>query len=153
MTLQKKAVWREIQTFNPNRIKMKNINIILSILLFTIMGTFANAQSQNKSGKEKSVHIVLFKFKAYASPEKIQNLKNEISKQKGTVPGLLEISFGEDFTGRTKGFTHAEVAIFEDRKSLETFNKSNYHQQLVANHIKPLLEEILVLDYEMTSPK
>lgn len=128
---------------------MKNFSIILSILLFTLMGIFANAQSQNKSGKEKSVHIVMFKFKADASPEKIQNLKNEILKQKGTVSGLLDISFGEDFTGRAKGFTHAELAVFKDKKSLEAFNKSDYHQQLITNFIKPVLEEILVLDYEI----
>lgn len=128
---------------------MKNFSIILSILLFTLIGIFANAQSQNKSGKEKSVHIVMFKFKADASPEKIQNLKNEILKQKGTVSGLLDISFGEDFTGRAKGFTHAELAVFKDKKSLEAFNKSDYHQQLITNFIKPVLEEILVLDYEI----
>lgn len=40
-------------------------------------------------------------------------------------------------------------SVFEDKKSLETFNKSDYHQQLIANFIKPVLEEILVLDYEI----
>lgn len=127
---------------------MKNIIITLFVLLFTGMAISVNAQNLKKTGKEKAVHIVLFKFKEGTTVEQIQSLKNEILKQKGFVSGLLEISFGEDFTGRAKGFTHAEVAVFKDRKSLEDFNISEYHQQLIATHIKPVLEDILVLDYQ-----
>lgn len=127
---------------------MKNIIITLFVLLFTGMSISVNAQNLKKTGKEKTVHIVLFKFKEGTTVEQIQNLKSEILKQKGTVSGLLEISFGEDFTGRAKGFTHAEVAIFKDRKSLEDFNISEYHQQLIATYIKPVLEDIIVLDYQ-----
>jgi|SRR5690606_11913949 len=127
---------------------MKNIIITLFVLLFTGMSISVNAQNLKKTGKEKTVHIVLFKFKEGTTVEQIQNLKSEILKQKGTVSGLLEISFGEDFTGRAKGFTHAEVAVFKDRKSLEDFNISAYHQQLIATHIKPVLEDIIVLDYQ-----
>lgn len=127
---------------------MKNIIITLFVLLFTGMSISVNAQNLKKAGKEKTVHIVLFKFKEGTTVEQIQNLKSEILKQKGTVSGLLEISFGEDFTGRAKGFTHAEVAVFKDRKSLEDFNISAYHQQLIATYIKPVLEDIIVLDYQ-----
>ena len=126
---------------------MKNI-IALFVLLFTGMSISVNAQNLKKTGKEKAVHIVLFKFKEGTTVEQIQSLKNEILKQKGIVSGLLEISFGEDFTGRAKGFTHAEVAVFKDRKSLEDFNISEYHKQLIATHIRPVLEDILVLDYQ-----
>ncbi|MGV8092276.1 MAG: Dabb family protein [Mangrovibacterium sp.] len=107
-----------------------------------------NAQNIKKAGKEKAVHIVLFKFKEGTTPEQIQSLKEEIFKQKGTISGLLDISFGEDFTGRAKGFTHAEVAVFKNRKYLEDFNTSEYHKQLIVTHIRPVLEDILVLDYE-----
>ncbi|MGV8963398.1 MAG: Dabb family protein [Candidatus Saccharimonadaceae bacterium] len=107
-----------------------------------------NGQNIKKTDKEKAVHIVLFKFKEGTTTHQIQSLKDEILKQKGTIPGLLEISFGEDFTGRSKGYTYAEVAVFKDRKSMEDFNKSDYHQQLIVTHIKPVLEDILVLDYQ-----
>lgn len=127
---------------------MKKYVITLFVLLFTGMSIPANAQNVKKTGKEKVVHIVLFKFKEGTTVEQIQNLKSEILKQKGTISGLLEISFGEDFTGRAKGFTHAEVAVFKDRKSLEDFNVSEYHKQLIATYIKPVLEDILVLDYQ-----
>ena len=127
---------------------MKKYIVTLFVLLFTGMSISVNAQNLKKTGNEKAVHIVLFKFKAGTTVEQIQNLKNEILKQKGIVSGLLEISFGEDFTGRVKGFTHAEVAVFKDRKSLEDFNISEYHKQLIAKHIRPVLEDILVLDYQ-----
>lgn len=127
---------------------MKNTIITLFVLLFANIAIPAKGQNLEKTGKEKSVHIVLFKFKDGTTAEQIQSLKNEILKQKGTIPGLLEISFGEDFTGRSKGYTHAEVAAFRDRKSLEDFNKSDYHQLLIVTHIRPVLEDILVLDYQ-----
>lgn len=127
---------------------MKNIIITLFVLFFGSMVIPVNGQSLEKTGEEKTVHIVLFKFKDGTTTKQIQSLKNEILKQKCIIPGLLEISFGEDFTSRAKGFTHAEVAVFRDRKSLEDFNKSDYHQQLIITHIKPVLEDILVLDYQ-----
>jgi hypothetical protein len=127
---------------------MKHVIVILFALLMGSMTISVTAQSIKKTGKEKAVHIVLFKFKEGTTTAQIQRLKDEILKQKGTIPGLLEITFGEDFTGRAKGFTHAEVAVFKDRKSLEDFNKSDYHQQLIVRHIRPILEDILVLDYQ-----
>lgn len=126
---------------------MKNITITL-LVLCAILNVPVDAQETKSTDPERVVHVVLFKFKEQTTKEQILTLKNEIFKQKGNVAGLLEISFGEDFTGRSKEYTHAEVAVFEDRKSLEGFNKSAYHQQLIATHIKPILEEILVLDYQ-----
>lgn len=129
---------------------MKKYIITLLVLFFANIAIPVNAQNIKKADKEKAVHIVLFKFKEGTTPEQVQNLKNEILKQKGTIQGLLEISFGEDFTSRAKGFTHAEVAVFKDRKSLEDFNISEYHKQLIVTYIKPVLEDILVLDYQQT---
>ncbi|WP_265130960.1 Dabb family protein [Chryseobacterium oranimense] len=130
---------------------MKNSIIILSVLFLGCFAFSVNAQSINK--KEKAVHIVLFKFKEGTTSEQIQSLKKEILKQKSIFPGILEISFGKDFTSRSKGFGYAEVAVFKNRKSLEDFNKSDYHQQLIATHIRPILDDILVLDYENKNDK
>ncbi|MET3115624.1 hypothetical protein AAKU52_003375 [Pedobacter sp. CG_S7] len=127
---------------------MKNIIITLSILFFTTMILPVNGQPPSKGKREKVVHIVLFKFKDGTTVAQIQSLKKEIQKQKGTIPGLIDISFGEDFMDRAKGYTHAEVAVFKDRKTLESFNASEYHQQLIITHIRPILGDILVLDYE-----
>lgn len=127
---------------------MKKYIITLFVLLFANFAMPVNAQNIKKADKEKAVHIVLFKFKEGTTPEQIQSLKEEILKQKGTISGLLDISFGEDFTSRAKGFTHAEVAVFKNRKSLEDFNTSEYHKQLIVTHIRPVLEDILVLDYQ-----
>jgi hypothetical protein len=130
---------------------MKNSIIILSVLFLGCFAFSVNAQSINK--KEKAVHIVLFKFKEGTTSEQIQSLKKEILKQKSIFPGILEISFGKDFTSRSKGFGYAEVAVFKNRKSLEAFKKSDYHQQLIATHIRPILDDILVLDYENKNDK
>lgn len=127
---------------------MKNTIIILFVLLFASIVTPIKGENNKKLGTEKVVHIVIFKFKVGTTVEQIQNLKDEILKQQDSIPGILEISFGEDFTSRSKGFTHAEVAVFRNRKSLEDFNKSEYHKNLIATYIKPFIEDILVLDYQ-----
>lgn len=127
---------------------MKKSMIIFSVLLLGSLVLPAIGQNIKNKSTEEVAHIVLFKFKEGATAGQLQSLNDEILKQKGTVPGLLEVSFGEDFTGRAKGFTHAEVAVFKDRKSLEDFSKSAYHQQLIATYIKPVLEDILVFDYQ-----
>ena len=127
---------------------MKNIIITLSVLFFANIATSVNGQSIKETGKETAIHITLFKFKQGTTAEQIQNLKNEILKQKDVIPGILEISLGEDFTGRANGYTHAEIAVFKDRKSLEYFNTADYHQQLIVMHVRPLLEDILILDYQ-----
>lgn len=124
---------------------MKNSIIIMVILFF---GNMVNGQNLKITGEKIVVHIVLFKFKEGTTGEQIQRLKNEILKQKGTIPQLLDVSFGEDFAKRAKGFTHAEVAVFQTRKALEHFNTSEYHKSLIAAHIKPVLEDIIVLDYQ-----
>jgi len=125
---------------------MKNI-IVLIIFIGSLFAT-AKGQDLQKTPAPKIVHIVLFKFKKSTSTAQIQDLKDEILKQKDTITGLLEISFGLDFTGRAKDFSYAETAVFRDRKSLDEFNRSDYHKQLIIKQIKPILEDILVLDYE-----
>lgn len=123
--------------------KMKNLFLGLTICLEL-------GRNQNLLSNQKATQVVLykFKFKSDGSSDQLKNLKNEILKQKSIIAGLIDISFEEDFPSIEKGFTNAEIGEFGDRKSLRVFNKSDDHQELNTCYSKPVLEEILVFDYE-----
>lgn len=91
---------------------MKNIIVTLLVLLFASMAIPVNGQNTEKTVNEKAVHIVLFRFKQGTTTEQIDSLKNEILKQQNIIPGLLEIFFGEDFTGRSKRFYSCRASCF-----------------------------------------
>lgn len=122
---------------------MKNLFLGLTICLKL-------GRNQNISGNQKFTQVVLykFKFKSDGSFEQLQKLKNEILKQKSIIAGLIDISFEEDFSGMVKESNNAGIDQFSDRKVVRVFNKSDSHQELNASYSKPVLEEILIFDYE-----
>ena len=94
------------------------------------------------------VHIVLFKWKEDTVPEAIALAMENLKGLKDKIPEILEISCGENFTERSKGFQHGLVVKFSDRPSLATYQAHPAHQEVVQNFIKPILADILALDYE-----
>ena len=65
----------------------------------------------------------------------------------GEVPGLQQITWGPDFSGRAKGYTHGAVMYFADRNALAGYLQHEKHAQVVGV-LNRLLPERLVLDYE-----
>lgn len=106
------------------------------------------AQEHNKIVHGLSVnHIVLFKFSDQTKPLQIEQLSSEIKKMKGKVKGIRDISFGHNFSERSKGYTHAACIIFTDSQALKMFMTNPFHQQLIKDFIKPILSDMIVLDY------
>lgn len=103
-------------------------------------------QNQCKSNNPKAVNVVLFKFKSQASLEQEQSFKSEMLKKYSTVLGLIDISFGENFTDIAKGFTREAAALFKDQNSLKVFSKPDPIEELNTSYIKPVLQEILVFN-------
>jgi len=92
-------------------------------------------------------HIVLFKFKPTATPEQIGKAVKEAFKL-SSIDGVLEIIAGENFTQRSKGYTHALFAKFVDKAALEKYVPHPSHQYYVKEIIDPIREDTLALDFE-----
>jgi len=106
------------------------------------------AQEHNRIVNSPSViHVVLFKFSDQAKPIQIVQLMSEIKGLKGKIKGIQAISFGHNFSERSKGYTHAASITFADSQALKLFIANPFHQQLIKNSIKPILAEMIVLDY------
>lgn len=93
-------------------------------------------------------HIVLFKWKEDASATAIAKAIEALKGLQGKVPGIVDLSCGENFSDRAKGFHHGLVVRFNTRDELAAYMPHPVHQEVVQNLIKPILQDILSVDYE-----
>jgi len=94
-------------------------------------------------------HLVLIQWKADASPEAITQAMDGLRALRDQVPGILGLTCGENFNPRAQGYTHALVIRFEDKAALDAYNPHPAHQKVVQEMMKPIVAEVLVLDFEI----
>lgn len=95
------------------------------------------------------VHVVLFKWKEDVTSDAIAAAVKALQALKDQIPGILEITCGRNFSERSQGFQQGLVVKFVDQAALEAYLPHPEHQAVVQNLIKPILADILALDYEV----
>lgn len=95
------------------------------------------------------VHVVLFKWKEDTTPAAIASVLSELKALQSKIPGIVDLSCGENFSQRSQGFKHGLVVKFTDKSALETYIPHPEHQAVVQNVIKPIVADILAVDYEV----
>jgi hypothetical protein len=92
-------------------------------------------------------HLVLFTVKSEASPEDVEDLLSSIRALRGSISNVMDLSVGEDFSGRAKGYTHGLFVRFRTADDLRAYLEHPEHQAVVEK-----LEEVtsgrLVVDYD-----
>ncbi len=94
-------------------------------------------------------HIVLFKVKAGAAADAVAAMVSGLHGLQARVPGIVGLSVGSNFSDRNKGFTHGLVVRFEDRAALDGYLPHPAHREVVEKLIRPISEDVLVVDYEI----
>ena len=94
-------------------------------------------------------HLVLFRWNADASAEAVTRVMEELRALKGQIPGIRDLTCGENFSPRSQGFTHALAVRLEDRAALEAYGPHPAHQRVVQEFIAPIRADTLALDYEV----
>ena len=94
-------------------------------------------------------HLVLFRWSADASPEAIAQAMDGLRALRGQIPGIRDLTCGEDFGTRAQGYTHALVVRLDDRAALEAYGPHPAHQRVVQEFIAPIRADVLALDYEI----
>lgn len=94
-------------------------------------------------------HIVLFKWKEEASASAIAQVMEGLRNLPDKIPEIIALSCGENISERSQGFQHGLVVRFSDRDALATYQAHPAHQALVQNLIKPIVQDILCVDYEL----
>ena len=95
------------------------------------------------------VHVVLGKGRDDLSGEEERELAEAFGAL-ASVPGVAELSWGPNFSARSKGYTHGAVMYFEDREALGAYLQNERHRTIVQT-LDRLMPERLVLDYETGS--
>ncbi|MGB0560698.1 MAG: Dabb family protein [Spirulinaceae cyanobacterium] len=93
-------------------------------------------------------HIVLFKWQPTAPPTAIAAAMTALGRMPGQMPVIVALSCGENFSDRAQGFTHGLVVRLADRDALAQYQAHPVHQAIVQSQIKPIVADVLALDYE-----
>jgi hypothetical protein len=91
-------------------------------------------------------HLVFLAAQEDASPEDIEDLISSLRRLKDTVPGVVDLTVGENFSERSGGYTHGLFVRFEDVEDLQEYLKHPDH--LAVGEKLDALTTRIVVDYE-----
>jgi hypothetical protein len=89
-------------------------------------------------------HLVLLKLKAGVTESQINSLYDAIMSL-GKLPMVQSVSAGENFSKRSAGFNFGFEMTLSD---LSAYENDATHQHVRETLIKPLIEDILVVDFD-----
>jgi len=97
-------------------------------------------------------HIVLFKFKKNTSKKNIDLLYENFLKLKDEIPWIISITWGGDISieEKSKWYDMAFLVIFRNIQDRNNYLPDFRHQTIVKKYINPIIEDVLVFDYENT---
>ena len=91
-------------------------------------------------------HLVFIAVREDASAEDVEDLISSIRGLKDTVPGVVDLTVGENFSERSGGYTHGIFVRFESREGLQGYMKHPDHLAVVEKLDR--LTTRIVVDYE-----
>ncbi len=92
-------------------------------------------------------HLVLFAVKGDATEEDVEDLLSSVRDLRSSVGSVVDLSVGEDFSGRAGKYTHALFVRFEDRDGLQEYLEHPDHLAVVEKLGERTTGRI-VADYE-----
>jgi hypothetical protein len=95
-------------------------------------------------------HIVMFKFNENFTPEKEQDLLNQLNKFKGEIPGIVELTAGINVTEEVEnkhGYTMGLRVTFKEKKDLDNYLPHPIHQEFVSS-LNGVIDHVIVADYK-----
>lgn len=93
-------------------------------------------------------HLVLFAAREDAASSEIEDLIASLKGLKEAIGAVVDMSVGEDFSGRAGEYTHALFARFDDRDGLKEYLGHPAHLAVVEK-LDRLTTGRIVADYEV----
>jgi len=91
-------------------------------------------------------HLVFLSVREEASQEDIDDLISSIRGLQDTVPGVVDLTVGENFSPRSGGYTHGLFVRFESAEDLQNYMEHPDHLAVVEK--LDALTTRIVVDYE-----
>ena len=92
-------------------------------------------------------HLMFFAVREEASEEEVEDLVSSMRALRDQVPSTVDLSVGEDFSGRSGGYTHALLARFENAAGLQEYMEHPAHLAVVEK-LDATTTGRIVADYE-----
>jgi Stress responsive A/B Barrel Domain len=96
-------------------------------------------------------HIVLFKYKAGATPDQIDEVTKSFKALKDKIPGIVSFEYGVNSSPENlnKGFTHVYLVTFENAEARDAYLPHPEHQKFGELLGKlSILDEAFVVDFQ-----
>lgn len=143
--------------FKKSITRMKTLSLGLLLVTSLLFFSFKPLKLDDKSSKitiymqqKDSVlrHVVLFKFKAEASEDKIKNVENAFKALPSKIPQIISYEWGLNNSpeGLSKGFTHCFFLTFNSEEDRAIYLPHPDHKAFGAL-LKTILDDVLVVDY------
>jgi len=91
-------------------------------------------------------HLVFLAVREEASQEDVEDLIASLRGLKDAVPGVVDLSIGENFSPRSGGYTHGLFVRFETGEDLKGYLEHPDHLAVVEK--LDALTSRIVVDYE-----
>jgi hypothetical protein len=121
------------------------ISLIVLLLAATVLVAFS--VKENTQVK----HIVIFKYKASATPGQIAEATEAFKNLKNKIPGIVSFEYGTNISpeGKNKGFTHVYFLTFKDEAARDTYLPHPDHNKFGQLLTKlDVVEDVFVIDYK-----
>jgi hypothetical protein len=120
---------------------------LLLVLLLPLLLAFPRAASA-QAGPVR--HIVIFKYRAGATAEQIQQVTDAFAALKETIPGIVSFEHGVNNSpeGKNMGFTHVYQLTFRDAAARDRYLPHPEHVKFgeLLGRLG-ILEDAFVVDY------
>lgn len=123
------------------------VKLVMSALL--LAGAVLVAFSMKENAQVK--HIVIFKYKASATPGQIAEATEAFKNLKNKIPGIVSFEYGTNISpeGKNKGFTHVYFLTFKDEAARDKYLPHPDHNKFGELLTKlDVVEDVFVIDYK-----
>jgi hypothetical protein len=102
-----------------------------------------------KSAAAAYRHVVLFKFKDSAPPEKVKAVIDAFKALKTKLPAVQSLEWGTNISPENlnQGFTHCFTLTFENKEALEKHYLHEPAHKEFGALLGPVLDKVMVFDY------
>jgi len=125
---------------------MKTLLISLTLFALTLGG--AVAQNAKKMNKPVLQHVVLFKFKPEATPEKVAEIVAAFEALPSKIKEIKGFQWGTNNSPEklNKGLTHAFILTFDNEKDRDAYLPHPAHKDY-GKIVGPWLADVTVVDF------
>ncbi len=137
---------------------MKRIVLLALVVFSGILVSFSPRTQNNEVTSQHQImskihdsllrHVVLFKFKEGASPEKVKEVEAAFKALPSKIPQIVSYEWGLNNSpeGLAKGFTHCFFLTFKSEEDRAIYLPHPDHKAFGAL-LSPILDDVLVIDY------